>query len=89
MKTYPRYSYNEGDAVLKTIIATIIVALVAAGLIFAILRRNIKTESGPPVFNEAQKIEVLEQLTSESRPQPNAAERLRILESLQAESKLK
>ena len=40
-------SYNEGDGVVKAIVATVIFALVASGVVYIILRRNMKTESGP------------------------------------------
>jgi uncharacterized protein YxeA len=76
--------YNEGDVVLKIILATVIVAIVAAGALYAVLKR--KMDQGN-VYTEEEKLEVLEQLTKESKPQPSVVERSRILEKLRIESK--
>lgn len=75
--------YNEGDVVLKIILATVIVAIVAAGALYAVLKR--KMDQGD-AYTEKEKLELLETLSKESKPQPGVVERSRILEVLRVES---
>lgn len=83
MKKYTM-RYNEGDVALKIIIATVIVAIVAAGALYAVLKRKMDRGNA---YTEEEKLGFLEQLAKESKPQPGVVERSRILEMLRVESK--
>lgn len=81
MNTNNPISYNEGDAVLKAIVATVVVALVAGGVAYFIVKKKM---GNVPVYyiTESQKLAVLEKLAKDSPPQPSAVERSQILEVL-------
>lgn len=84
MNTNNAISYNKGSGVLRVIIVTVIVALVAAGVVYVFLKRQKISQEKP--LTESEKLAILEQLAKESKPQPSVVERSRILEALRAES---